>query len=49
MWYIYTVEYYSATKRSKIGLFVVIQLNLEFVIQSDAHQKEKNKHINSGK
>ena len=44
MWYIYTVEYYSATKRNKIGLFVVMWMNLESVIQSKVSQKEKNKY-----
>ena len=42
MWYIYTVEYYSAIKRNKIGLFVVMWMNLESVIQSKVSQKEKN-------
>ena len=42
MWYTYTVEYYSAIKRNKIGLFVVMWMNLESVIQSKVSQKEKN-------
>ena len=42
MWHIYTVEYYSAIKRNKIGLFVVMWMNLESVIQSKVSQKEKN-------
>ena len=42
MWYIYTVEYYSAIKRNKTGLFVVMWMNLESVIQSKVSQKEKN-------
>ena len=37
MWYIYTMEYYSAIKRNEIGSFV------ETVIQSEISQKEKNK------
>ena len=36
MWYIYTMEYYSAIKRNEIGPFV------ETVIQSEVSQKEKN-------
>ena len=42
MWHIYTIEH-SAIKRNKIGLFVVMWMNLESVIQSKVSQKEKNK------
>ena len=41
MWHIYTMEYYSAIKRNKIELFVVRQMDLETVIQSELSQKEK--------
>ena len=41
MWYIYTMEYYSAIKRSEIGSFVETWMNLETVIQSEVSQKEK--------
>ena len=34
IWYIYTIEYYSALKRNKIVLFVVRWMDLESVIQS---------------
>ena len=44
MWHIYTMEYYSAIKRNKIELFVVRWMDLEFVIQSEVSQKEKNKY-----
>ena len=44
MWHIYTMEYYSAIKRNKIGSFVVRWMNLESVIQSEVSQKEKNKY-----
>ena len=44
MWCIYTVQYYSAIKRNKTGLFVVMWMNLESVIQSKVSQKEKNKY-----
>ena len=40
MWYIYTMEYYSAIKRNKIGSFVETWMDLETVIS----QKEKNKY-----
>ena len=42
MWYIYTMEYYSAIKRNEIGSFVVRWMDLETVIQSEVSQKEKN-------
>ena len=34
MWYIYTMEYYSAIKRNEIELFVVRCMDLKTVIQS---------------
>ena len=50
MWYIYTMEYYSAIKRNEIGSFVetwIVHVDLEIVIQNEVSQKEKNKyHIN---
>ena len=44
MWYIYTVEYYSAIKRNEIGSFVEMWMDLESVILSEVSQKEKNKY-----
>ena len=44
MWYIYTMEYYSAIKRNEIGSFVEVWMDLETVIQSEVSQKEKNKY-----
>ena len=44
MWYIYTMEYYSAIKRNEIGSFVEMWMDLETVIQSEVSQKEKNKY-----
>ena len=44
MWHIYTMGYYSAIKRNEIELFVVRWMDLEFVIQSEVSQKEKNKY-----
>ena len=35
MWYIYTMEYYSAIKRNEIGSFVETWVDLESVIQSE--------------
>ena len=44
MWYIYTMEYYSAVKRNEIESFVDMWMNLETVIKSEVSQKEKNKY-----
>ena len=33
MWYIYTMQYYSAIKRNEIELFVVRWMDLEIIIQ----------------
>ena len=44
MWYIYTTEYYSAIKKNEIGSFVETCMDQETVIQSEVHQKEKNKY-----
>ena len=44
MWYIYTMEYYSAIKRNEIELFVGRWIDLESVIQNEVSQKEKNKY-----
>ena len=42
MWYIYTVEYYSAIKRNEIELFVVRWMDLESVIQSEVRKRKTN-------
>ena len=44
MWYIYTMEYYSAIKKNEIMTFVDTWMNLETVIQSEVSQEEKNKY-----
>ena len=44
MWYIYTMEYYSAIKRNEIESSVETWMDLETVIQSEVSQKEKNKY-----
>ena len=43
MWYVYTMEYYSAIKRNEIESFVEMWMGLETVMQSEVSQKEKNK------
>ena len=42
MWYIYTMEYYSAIKRNKIGSFVETWMDLEIIIQSKARKRKTN-------
>ena len=44
MWYIYTMQCYSAIKRNEIVSFVESWMHLETVIQSEVSQKEKNKY-----
>ena len=44
VWYIYTMEYYSAIKRNEIGSVVEMWMDLETAIQSEVSQKEKNKY-----
>ena len=44
MWYIYTMEYYSAIKENEVGSFVETWMDLETIIQSEVSQKEKNKY-----
>ena len=39
-WYIYTMEYYSAIKKSKIMPFVATWLDLEIFILSEVRQWE---------
>ena len=44
MWYIYTMEYYSAIQMNTFESVLMRQMNLEPVIQSEVSQKEKNKY-----
>ena len=44
MWYIYTMEYYSATKRNAFESVLMRWMNLEPIIQSEVSQKEKNNY-----
>ena len=41
MWYIYTMEYYSAIKRNEIGSFVEMCMDLETIIQSEIKSKRE--------
>ena len=42
--YIYTVEYYSATKKNKIMPFAATWMELETLILSEVSQKQKDKY-----
>ena len=44
MWYIYTMEYYSAIKKNKRVPFAEAWRDLEPVTQSEVSQEEKNKY-----
>ena len=44
MWYIYTMEYYSAIKKIKIMPFATIWMQVEILILSEVSQKEKNRY-----
>ena len=42
MWYIYTMEYYSAIRRNETGSFVETWMNLETVIQNEVRKRKTN-------
>ena len=44
MWYIYTMEYYSAIQKNKIMLFEATWMDLEIAILSEVSQKYNNKY-----
>ena len=44
MWYVYTMEYYSAIKKKKIMPFAATWMKLETLIPSEVSQKEKYKY-----
>ena len=44
LWYIYTMEYYSAIKRNAFESVLLRWMNLEPIIQSEVSQKEKDKY-----
>ena len=42
MWYIYTMEYYSAIKKNEIMPFAAIWMDLEIIILSEVSQTKTN-------
>ena len=44
LWYIYTMEYYSAIKRNAFESVLIKWINLEPIIKSEVNQKEKDKY-----
>ena len=44
LWYIYTVEHYSAIKRNTFESVLMRWMNLEPIIQREVSQKEKDKY-----
>ena len=44
MWYIDTVEYYSAIKENEIMPFAATWMDLEMIILSEVSQRDKDKY-----
>ena len=44
LWYIYTMEYYSAINRNAFESVLMRWMNLEPIIQSEVSQKKKNQY-----
>ena len=44
LWYIYTMEYYSAIKKNAFKSVLMKWMKLEPIIQSEASQKEKHQY-----
>ena len=44
IWYLYTMEYYSAIKKNEIMPVAATWMQLEIIILSEGSQKEKDKY-----
>ena len=44
LWYIYTMEYYSAIKKNSFESVLMRWMKLETIIQSEVSQKEKHQY-----
>ena len=47
LWYIYTMEYYSAIKKNSFQSVLMRWMKLEPIIQSEVSQKDKDQYANS--
>ena len=45
MWYMYTVDHYSAIKENEIMPFAATWMKLEMIILSEVNQKNKHRMI----
>ena len=45
LWYIYTMEYYSAIKRNTFESVLMRWTNIEPILQSEVSQEEKYKYL----
>ena len=45
LWYIYTMEYFSAIKMNAFESVLMKWMNLEPMIQSEVSHKEKDKYV----
>ena len=44
LWYIYTMEYYSAIKKNTFASVLMRWIKLELIIQSEVSQKDKHQY-----
>ena len=44
MWYIHTMEYYSAIKKNEVMPFAATWVNIEIIIPSEVSQKQTYKY-----
>ena len=44
LWYVYTMEYYSAIKKNEFESVLLRWMNLESIVQNEVIQKEKDKY-----
>ena len=45
MWYIYTMEYYSAIKKNEIMPFAATWMDVDIIVLSEVSQTEKDKYM----
>ena len=45
MWFIHTMEYYSATKKNEIMPFAATRMDIEIIILSELSQTVKDKYM----